>query len=242
MMDWCERAKAKAILGGTLTSGTGEGTNTNALGNVHERGQMSLIRSDVRQYAGSVGKQILWPMSALNYGIDKPSRAPRFFLDTGETEDLERLSKSLPTFVDMGAKIPLWWLHEKSGIPKAVEGEDVLMPKAAPSPFGALRLAQSSQPIAALRQASTQPGQPSYYRDATLDQLDEQAQPIVTGWVNQVQQLVEQAESFEQLQEMIATAFDDLDETELANVMATAFEAANMAGRAVVDQETGDAD
>ena len=57
-----------------------------------------------------------------------------------------------------------------------------------------------------------------------------------------MQQLVEQATSLEQLQEMIATAFDDLDESELADVMATAFEAANLAGRAVVDEETGDAD
>ncbi|TVU88300.1 DUF935 domain-containing protein [Vreelandella titanicae] len=242
MMDWCERAKAKAILGGTLTSGTGEGTNTNALGNVHERGQTSLIRSDVRQYAGSIGKSILWPMAALNFGIEKANRAPRFYLDTGETEDLERLSKSLPIFVDMGAKIPLWWLHEKSGIPKAAEGEDVLMPKAAPNAFGALRLAQSNQPLAALRQAPTQPGQPSYYRDATLDQLDNQAQPIVDSWVNHVQLLVEQAESFEQLQELITNAFEDLDETELASVMAIAFEAADLAGRATVDEETGNAD
>lgn len=246
MMDWCERAKAKAILGGTLTSGTGEGTNTNALGNVHERGQMSLIRSDARQYAGSIRNAILWPMAALNFGIDKPQRAPRFYLDCGETEDLERLSKSLPTIVDMGVKVPMWWFHEKSGIPKAAEGEDVLMPKAAPNPFGALRLPVSKPPLAALRQAPTQPGQPSYYRDATLDKLDDQAQPIVDGWVAQVQQLVEQATSFEQLQEMIATAFDDLDESELADVMATAFEAANLAGRATVlegqDEETGDAD
>lgn len=242
MMDWCERAKAKAILGGTLTSGTGEGTNTNALGNVHERGQMSIIRSDVRQYASSIRKHMLFPMAALNFGIDKPQRAPRFYLDTGETEDLERLSKSLPIFVDMGAKIPLWWLHEKSGIPKAQENEDVLMPKAAPSPFGALRLPASKPPLAALRQAPTQPGQPSYYRDATLEQLDGQAQPVVDAWVNQVQQLAEQAESLEQLQEMIASAFDDLDETELADVMATAFEAADLAGRATVDEETGNAD
>lgn len=246
MMDWCERAKAKAILGGTLTSGTGEGTNTNALGNVHERGQMSLIRSDARQYAGSIRNAILWPMAALNFGIDKPQRAPRFYLDCGETEDLERLSKSLPTIVDMGVKVPMWWFHEKSGIPKAAEGEDVLMPKAAPNPFGALRIPASRPPLAALRQAPTQPGQPSYYRDATLDRLDGQAQPIVDGWVAQVQQLVEQATSFEQLQEMIATAFDDLDESELADVMATAFEAANLAGRATVlegqDEETGDAD
>lgn len=242
MMDWCERAKAKAILGGTLTSGTGEGTNTNALGNVHERGQMSLIRSDARQYAGSIRNAILWPMAALNFGIDKPQRAPRFYLDCGETEDLERLSKSLPTIVDMGVKVPMWWFHEKSGIPKAAKDEEVLMPKAAPNPFGALRIPASRPPLAALRQAPTQPGQPSYYRDATLDRLDDQAQPIVDGWVAQVQQLVEQATSFEQLQEMIATAFDDLDESELANVMATAFEAANLAGRAVVDEETGDAD
>ncbi|WNL39834.1 DUF935 domain-containing protein [Halomonas sp. PAMB 3232] len=242
MMDWCERAKAKAILGGTLTSGTGEGTNTNALGNVHERGQTSLIRSDVRQYAGSIRKQILWPMAALNYGIDKPSRAPRFYLDTGETEDLDRLSKSLPTFVDMGAQIPLWWLHEKSGIPKAQAGEDVLTPRQSANPFGALRLASSNQPLAALRQAPTQPGQPSYYRDATLEQLDGQAQPVIDGWVNQVRQLAEQAESFEQLQELIASAFDDLDENELVSVMATAFEAASLAGRATVDEEIGNAD
>ena len=155
---------------------------------------------------------------------------------------MERLSKSLPTIVDMGVKVPMWWFHEKSGIPKAAKDEEVLMPKAAPNPFGALRIPASRPPLAALRQAPTQPGQPSYYRDATLDKLDDQAQPIVDGWVNQVQQLVEQAESFEQLQEMIATAFDDLDETELVNVMAIAFEAANLAGRAVVDEETGDAD
>lgn len=245
MMDWCERAKAKAILGGTLTSGTGEGTNTNALGNVHERGQMSLIRSDVRQYAGSINRHILWPMAALNYGIEKPSRAPRFYLDTGETEDLQRLSRSLPTFVDMGAKIPLWWLHEKSGIPQAADGEDVLTPKspAAPSPFGALRSAHTTQPLAALRQAPAQPAQPGYYRDATLAQLEQQAQPVIDGWVHQVRALAERADSLEQLQEMIATAFDDVSETELAEVMATALEAAELAGRAtVLDEQAEEAD
>lgn len=102
MMNFCERAKAKAILGGTLTSGTGEGTNTNALGNVHERGQASLIRSDVRQYAGSIRRDILWPMAALNFGIERVQRAPRFYLDMGETEDYKVLADSLPVFVDMG--------------------------------------------------------------------------------------------------------------------------------------------
>jgi len=135
MLTWCERAKAKVILGGTLTSGTGEGTNTNALGNVHERGLMSLIRSDVRQYAGTINRDLLWPMAMLNYGIADRRRAPRFYLDTGEAEDYKALADSLPIFVDMGAKIPLWWVHEKTRIPRATDTEvtqgDILTPKLA---------------------------------------------------------------------------------------------------------------
>ncbi len=129
MMNWCERAKAKAILGGTLTSGTGEGTNTNALGNVHERGQQSLIRSDARQYAGTINHHILWPMAALNFGIEDRRRAPRFYLDTGVAEDYKELAEALPVFVDMGVRVPTWWFHEKTRIPQAAEGEPVLMPR-----------------------------------------------------------------------------------------------------------------
>ncbi|WP_156182828.1 hypothetical protein [Marinobacter subterrani] len=36
----------------------------------------------------------------------------------GETEDYKTLSESLPVFVDMGARIPTWWLHERTGIPE----------------------------------------------------------------------------------------------------------------------------
>ena len=134
MINWCERAKSKVILGGTLTSGTGEGTNTNALGNVHERGQNSLIRSDVRQYASTIKRDILWPMAAMNYGIEDLRRAPIFFLDTGETEDYKDLADSLPVFVDMGMRIPRWWAHEKSGIPEAADSEEVLVSKQPMSP------------------------------------------------------------------------------------------------------------
>ncbi|MGD9760373.1 MAG: DUF935 family protein, partial [Comamonas sp.] len=175
MMDWCERAKAKAILGGTLTSGTGEGTNTNALGNVHERGQLSLIRSDTRQYASTIRRDILWPMAAMNFGIEKVQRAPRFYLDTGETEDLKYLSETLPTFVDMGARIPAWWFHEKSGIPKAGKDEEVLRPKTALAPVGATR--QPAMPVAALALSGEQDNSFKAFPDqqAIEDALDKLA-------------------------------------------------------------------
>ncbi|WIX34951.1 DUF935 domain-containing protein [Salinicola sp. JS01] len=246
MIHWCERAKAKAILGGTLTSGTGEGTNTNALGNVHERGQASLIRSDIRQYAGTIQRDILWPLAALNFNIDSRRRAPRFILDMGETEDYQTLASTLPTLVDMGARIPRWWLHEKTGIPEATEQDEILTPRAQPQPFSQAVLRSTGRPpgLAALREApaAPTPAQPEHYREPAAAVLERDAQPVVDGWVDQLQAIVDRAESFEQLQADILKAFSDLDENQLAEVMGQAFLAANLAGRSTVSDEAGAAD
>ncbi|WFE73098.1 DUF935 domain-containing protein [Halomonas sp. M1] len=232
MMDWCERAKAKAILGGTLTSGTGEGTNTNALGNVHERGQMSLIRSDARQYAGSIRNAILWPMAALNFGIDKPQRAPRFYLDTGETEDLERLSKSLPPLVNMGIEVPVWWFHETSGIPRAQEGEEVLKPAAAQTPFmGALRQLPAPPRLAALRQ-DVQPMTPA---DALAEQMQREGQGEIAEWLARIEAMLDSAESLEQFREMLMAAQPELEEAGLGEMIGDALTAAQAAGRSDIE-------
>lgn len=237
MMNWCEKSISKAILGGTLTSGTGEGTNTNALGNVHERAQASLIRSDVRQYCGSIRHYMLWPMAALNYGIATRRRAPRFVLDMGETEDYQALAQNLPTFVNMGARIPVWWLHEKTGIPSASDGEEVLQPKPQQQMTPAV-LRQPAAPLAALRQEEqATPAQPEHYREPASSVLEREARPVIDGWVDQLQAIVDEAETFEDLQSRILEAFSDLDEAQLAEVMGQAFTASNLAGRSTVSDE-----
>ncbi|MDC8804226.1 DUF935 domain-containing protein [Halomonas pacifica] len=243
MMEWCERSKAKAILGGTLTSGTGEGTNTNALGNVHERGQASLIRSDVRQYAGSIRKFILWPMAALNYGIEKPQRAPRFYLDIGETEDLKMLSETLPVFADRGVQIPVWWFHEKSGIPRAQEGEEVLQPAAAqPDPFamlkaGSLAPVRSRRPIAALRQGD-EPGPVEMLAEGAA----ETAQPQVAAWLATIEEMLASAGSLEEFREMLLAAYDELPTEGMADALGDALEAAQAAGRFDIEERAREAD
>jgi phage gp29-like protein len=248
MMNWCEAAKAKAILGGTLTSGTGEGTNTNALGNVHERGQASLIRSDIRQYGGTIQRDILWPLAALNFNIDNRRRAPKFVLDMGETEDYQTLATTLPTLVNMGAKIPLWWLHEKTGIPEATEQDEILTPRVQPQPFaqspGQAMLKTGRPPgLAALREAPAPvtPAQPEHYREPASNVLGRETQPVIDGWIDQIQRLVGEADSFEQLQSSLLDSFSDLDEAQLAEVMGQAFLAANLAGRSTASDEADDA-
>lgn len=229
MLDWCEQAKAKVILGGTLTSGTGEGTNTNALGNVHERGLASLIGSDVRQYAATIRRDLLWPMAALNFGVEDLNRAPKFWLDTGEVEDYKVLAEALPTFVGMGMKIPQWWVHEKSGIPKATDEDDILVAGSSVNPsgendFGALTRKRQAA-LAALRAKPI-------VDDATSDQLGILAgeDPTET-WSNRIRTLAETADSLEDLRDKLVEMIPDLDATQLADLMAEAMSAAHLAGR-----------
>lgn len=228
MIHWCERAKAKAILGGTLTSGTGEGTNTNALGNVHERGQASLIRSDVRQYAGSIQRDILWPMAALNFGIEDRRRAPRFYLDTSETEDLKNLADTLPKFVNLGARIPTWWFHEKSGIPQAGERDDVLQ---APQPSMGLPAALKAggpRALAALRQ---NPADDEAEQQAQLEQLAQAAATGEDALIDGIRAIVDEASDLEDLRDRLVAAAPELPIDDLAQAMGQALAAASLAGR-----------
>ncbi|MBB3231714.1 DUF935 domain-containing protein [Halomonas stenophila] len=225
MMDWCERAKAKAILGGTLTSGTGEGTNTNALGNVHERGQASLIRSDVRQYAGGIQRYVLWPMAALNFGIEDRRRAPRFYLDLGETEDFKALADTLPTFVDMGARIPTWWFHEKTRIPKASDQEEILQPRAkaqpVPSAATSRRLAAAREALPTVRDVS----------EAQRERLQAEGDAALEPWIERIRDAVEAAADLEDLRDRLAGLADELPLEDFGAVMTEALAAAHLAGR-----------
>ncbi|PHS66356.1 MAG: hypothetical protein COB09_02535 [Thalassobium sp.] len=233
MISWCERAKSKAILGGTLTSGTGEGTNTNALGNVHERGFDSLIRSDARQYASTIRRDILLPLVMLNFGIDDLNRAPRFYLDVTETEDLKTMSEALPSLVDMGLQIPMWWAHEKTGIPKPQGNEPVLQRMAQPA------AALKHQPgIAVLRQQPLPPMAPGA-GDELTDQLQQATVDHLRTWIDSIRDIAASAASLEQLRDRLLNAYGDLPGEELTEVMALALTVASARGIRDVAEEAG---
>lgn len=237
MLDWCERSKAKAILGGTLTSGTGEGTNTNALGNVHERGQQSLIRSDVRQYAGTIGRDILWPLAALNFGIEDRRRAPRFFLDTGNAVEMNTFSMGVQRLVNIGMQVPQWWAHEKTRIPRATEQEiakgEVLKPYSAPTVDGAALKA-----VAALK-ATGATADPEHPADPITARLTLEADPAIADWLARIEAMLAQAGSLEEFRDMLLAAYTDLPDEQLAGVLSEAMTAAQAAGRFDVEMESG---
>lgn len=126
MMDWCERTQSKAILGGTLTSQADGKSSTNALGNVHNEVRHDLKVADARQLEGTIRRDVLYPICALNFGVTDRRRTPSFKFDTREPEDLKLYAEALPKLVGIGLKVPVNWAHDKLAIPRPKEDEPVL--------------------------------------------------------------------------------------------------------------------
>jgi len=126
MIEWAERTQSKAILGGTLTSQADGKSSTNALGNVHNEVRHDLLVADAKQLASTLNRDLIYPLFAINIGINDTLRMPRLVFDTSEPADLKTFADALPGLVDAGTRIPLGWINEKLRIPIPKKGDPVL--------------------------------------------------------------------------------------------------------------------
>lgn len=230
MIDWADKSQSKSILGGTLTSQADGKTSTNALGNVHNEVRHDILKSDARQIAATLTRDLIYPMIALNRGIDDLRRCPRLVFDLGESEDLKLFAESLPKLVAAGVKsIPVSWVHEKLRIPKPIDGEPTL--GAAPNPPEE----GNKKPLATLIAAlSAQPGV-SYA--AELQKTTTSAAPEGDRLVDTIAALVDAAPDLPTLQTALLNAYGQLDSANLERIMAAAFALAELQGMADVQDE-----
>ncbi|MGB6056305.1 MAG: DUF935 domain-containing protein, partial [Burkholderiaceae bacterium] len=126
MNEWAERSASKAILGGTLTTQADGKSSTNALGNIHNEVRHDLLTSDARQVAATTGRDLFYPLLALNRGGVDPRRLPRLVFDTAQREDFTAFSEALPNLVDLGMPVPVSWAQKKLGVPVPGKDEPVL--------------------------------------------------------------------------------------------------------------------
>lgn len=214
MMDWCERSQSKAILGGTLTSGTGEGTNTNALGNVHNEVRRDLLVADAKQVASTLTRDLIFPIVALNVGgIHSLRRCPRFRFETDEEEDMNTRAERDSKIYQMGFEPTEEYVQETYG-----EGWVKRPPS---SPFAPLR------GVVALKGT----GAPVDVADNQLARLQTEGDAVIEGWVEQVCELMMEVDSLEALRDRLLELYPKMDASQFAEVMGDALAAAHLAGR-----------
>jgi phage gp29-like protein len=238
MINLMERVQSKVALGGTLTSG--EGMNgTQALGKVHQDIAQNLRDSDAKQLANTLTRQLVYPLLAINKGLQDPRRCPALVFDTQEPEDIKLYSESLPELVAMGMRISPDWAHEKLKIPKAKEGEVVLVvgqPEAAlpvlerkPDPKGA-----APGPAIAPGQAQLKAALPSVQPDA-LDALSaamaDDWEEVMDDLAAPVQAALASAASLDEFRDMLDTTLAQTDPAKLVELLARGQFAARIWGQ-----------
>jgi phage gp29-like protein len=222
------------VLGGTLTSGEGE-HGTQALGQVHNELRHDLKKSDARQLAGTIKRDLIYPICAINKGCTDVSRCPSLVFDTQEAEDVKLYADSIPKLVGMGMRIKRGWAHEKLKIPQADEGDkDILV-----VPRGEL----AAPPIE--RPEATPPAKPAKARlraqpaaDVEPDALDELADEMLVEWQEGMGELVEPVEaalasasSFEEFSQALEAGLGAIEPGKLVDLLARGTFAARIWGR-----------
>ncbi|UTV30174.1 DUF935 domain-containing protein [Photobacterium atrarenae] len=230
MVGWCEKSQSKAILGGTLTSQADGKTSTNALGNVHNEVREEIRDFDLKRIAATLTRDLVFPLYALNgKSYRTRHRIPRFEFELTEAEDIKVLSSALPGLVQMGMQIPLEWVHEKTQIPMAKDGEAVLGQVKQPEPPGEAK----PQGQAALKALTEQKDIP----DQQLERLQLEAGGLMENILEPVRELVTQATSLTQLRDDILNLQGVISTEQLGEVMAQAMAAAELAG--ITDVQDG---
>lgn len=230
VIEWAEKLISKIILGGTLTSQADGATSTNALGKVHDGGRKEIMHSDIAALEPTITRDLIIPMWMMNAGsFSRPTRYPRFEIDTSEPEDLAYYAAALPAFVDMGLRIPKSWAHDKLQIPEAAEDEEVLArPEVSTyDPYANMNFAGLSNQRKETRFTPSQNRIDDGINGVTPDVFNQSIDPILEPIVEAVR-----AGGLEHAKALIPELYADLDNSEMEAMLTQAIFISELLGGA----------
>lgn len=229
MIDWCERSQSKAILGGTLTSQADGKSSTNALGNVHNEVRKELKDADARLVGSTLSRDLVYPLAVLNGLLPSQdyTRCPRLQFDVAEIKDIGVYATALPVLAAAGMQIPVDWAHTELGIPKASQGEAILV--AAPSMQPEV-MGQPPRAVRAVASAQVLSVPPKDREDQLASLLADELDPVVDGWVSTLQGLVDGAQNLEEVRSGLLELLPSLTTLQFGQAMQHALAIAGAAG------------
>lgn len=213
-----DEAIAKVVLGQTASS---QGT-PGRLGNDELQGDVrqDLIKADADLVCESFNRSVVRWLIDWNF----PGAAyPRVYRKVELDEDLHRRAERDSTIAQVGFKPTLGYIHETYGGEWAERAEtDYNWPQP-----------RTDAPAFAATGAQPSPA------DLIASQLEASAAPLVEGWLETIETMLEQADSLEAFRAMLLAATQDLPVDQLGNVLAQATEAAHAAGRFDIENSHG---
>jgi phage gp29-like protein len=120
LCEFLNREMSKAWLGETLTTDVTGTKSSLAAARVHNEIRLDLRRDDITREGRTIRRDVLTPMTRLEFGPDVP--VPFFQRQLHPPRDLRELANVMSIAVnDLGMKVPVRWAHDALGLPEASE-------------------------------------------------------------------------------------------------------------------------
>jgi phage gp29-like protein len=195
-----------------------------------------LIKADADLICGSFNRTVARWLTFYNDGPDVAP--PRVWRKTEPPEDMKAAADKDKVLFDMGFKPTLKLVTDKYGEgyeekPNTDTGAGPAGNSAANSGL-AVGTGQGDKPA---QFAETNSDIDPTGVDSQTDQLALEAGPAIKAMVDQIAAFAEQAESLEELRDMLTAGFGDLESDQLTHVMALGFAAMELSGRFDVSEE-----
>ncbi|MBI2235393.1 MAG: DUF935 domain-containing protein [Magnetospirillum sp.] len=217
MAEWLDEQVSKAVLGQTMTSDNG---SSMAQAKVHNEVRHDILRSDARQLAMTINRDLVRPFIDLNFGPQE--RYPLLTIPVLEPEDITALVDALAKLVPLGLKVETSVIRDKLNLPDPEEGAELLGAPKAPPPAEPGTAAEVDPPAASGGNSADSRASPAAVNrthrhdcphcatarnsaDADPDPVDEIEQAGLDGWEQQlapvidpVRALIQGASSYEE--------------------------------------------
>lgn len=123
MTDYLDKQISKAVLGQTMTTDSGSSLSQ---AKVHEDVKIDIKKSDARQIAATINRDLIAPYVAFNFGNNvKP---PMIILPVEDPEDIKSFSEALSKLVPMGFKVSQKEVRKRVGTEMPDDDDELLVP------------------------------------------------------------------------------------------------------------------
>ncbi|CAD7055405.1 hypothetical protein RHAB21_00711 [Pseudorhizobium halotolerans] len=233
--DWLDRQVSKLVLGQTGTTDM-SGSSGYAQAKVHDGVKADIERSDAKQLAATLNRDLVRPYIDLNKGPQKAY--PKIKIGRPESLDLKQWMENVRTFVSMGGKVGMSVVRDKLGVEDPAAEEELLIapgrradpdyaddaPIVPPAPAG------KRAGVTAHRAAAG--AKPSDAIDLSIETLLEEdgwaamVEPIVSG----LEEQLAGATNLEEVREILATRYRTMDVAAMTDMLARAAFNSRLAG------------
>ena len=261
--DWLDRQTSKAVLGQTATTDAIAGGH--AVGQEHREVQEDIETADAKSLSSILNQDLVRPWVELERGPQR--RYPRLRIARPKAEDIKGMSEALQKLVPLGLQVEESQVRDKLGFSDPAKGARILTPSiwtqqpsetppAAPAPAapgrgrllngvsGVFEGGAGLPGVSAALQAQAASVGVSGGGDPVgvlADRLEVEARPAVEAMIAQIEVMLQAATSLDEFHDMLLTAFPKIDSAGFAAAIASGLIVADLAGRAAIAGEDGNA-